>query len=240
LLEARGVDVAPLDAAQERIDPGSRTVAFVAIDGRAAGLIAISDPVKAEAPAAVRELSAAGIEVWLVTGDARATAIAVAAQVGIPAHQVLAEVLPADKSATIERLQARGRTVAMVGDGINDAPALARADLGIAIGTGADVAIEASDVTLIGGDPRGVAAAIGLSRATMAVIRQNLFWAFAYNTALIPVAAGVLYPAFGLLLSPILAAGAMSLSSVFVLGNALRLRGFKPPLAKDAVAGARA
>jgi Cu+-exporting ATPase len=226
LLEARGVDLAPLAPALERAASAGRTVALVAIDGRPAGLIAISDPVKSEAPAAVRELTAAGIEVWLVTGDARPTAMAVAAQVGIPAHQVLAEVLPADKAATVQRLQARGRRVAMVGDGINDAPALAQADLGIAIGTGADVAIEASDVTLIGGDPRGVAAAIGLSRATMAVIRQNLFWAFAYNVLLIPVAMGALYPAFGITLSPALAAGAMALSSVSVVANSLRLRGY--------------
>jgi Cu+-exporting ATPase len=224
LLAARGVDLGTLEAATDRLGSGGRTLVFVAIDGRAAGILAISDPVKAEAPAAVRELTAAGVEVWLVTGDARATAIAVAAQVGIPVHQVLAEVLPADKAATVERLRARGRTVAMVGDGINDAPALALADLGVAIGTGADVAIEASDVTLIGGDPRGVAAAIGLSRATMAVIRQNLFWAFAYNVLLIPVAMGVLYPAFGITFSPALAAGAMALSSVSVVTNSLRLR----------------
>jgi len=203
-----------------------RTIALVAIDGRAAGLLAINDPVKAESAPAVRELTAAGIEVWLVTGDARATAEAVAAQVGIPAHQVVADVLPADKAAIVERLQARGRTVAMVGDGINDAPALAQADLGIAIGTGADVAIEASDVTLIGGDPRGVPAAIGLSHATMTVIRQNLFWAFAYNVLLIPVAMGALFPMFGITLSPALAAGAMALSSVSVVANSLRLRGY--------------
>jgi soluble P-type ATPase/plastocyanin len=184
----------------------------------------VSDPVKAESAAAVRELTDGGIEVWLVTGDARATAEAVAAQVGVPAHQVVADVLPEDKVAIVERLQARGRTVAMVGDGINDAPALARADLGISIGTGTDVAIEASDVTLVGGDPRGVPAAIGLSRATMSVIRQNLFWAFAYNVVLIPVAMGVLFPAFGITLSPALAAGAMALSSVSVVANSLRLR----------------
>ncbi len=226
LLVERGIDLAELEPAIERAGAAGRTLALVAIDGRAAGLLAISDPVKAEAPAAVRELRAARIEVWLVTGDARSTALSVAAQVGIPAHNVLAEVLPADKAATIERLQGRGRTVAMVGDGINDAPALAQADLGIAIGTGADVAIEAAGVTLIGGDPRGVAAAIGLSRATMAVIRQNLFWAFAYNVLLIPVAMGALYPAFGITLSPALAAGAMALSSVSVVANSLRLRSY--------------
>jgi Cu+-exporting ATPase len=226
LLEGRGIDVTPLADAIAGATAAGRTIAIVAIDGRAAGLLAITDPVKAEATPAVRELVAAGIEVWLVTGDARGTAEAVAAQVGIPAHQVVAEVLPADKVAIVERLQARGRTVAMVGDGINDAPALARADLGIAIGTGADVAIEASDVTLIGGDPRGVAAAIGLSRATMTVIRQNLFWAFAYNVVLIPVAMGALYPFFGITLSPALAAGAMALSSVAVVTNSLRLRGY--------------
>jgi Cu+-exporting ATPase len=226
LLEGRGIDTAPLAEAIVRAAGAGRTVALVAVEGRIAGLLAINDPVKAEAASAVRELAAAGIDVWLVTGDARPTAEAVARQVGIPAHQVVAEVLPADKAAIVERLQGRGRTVAMVGDGINDAPALARADLGIAIGTGADVAIEASDVTLIGGDPRGVPAAIGLSRATMAVIRQNLFWAFAYNIVLIPIAMGALYPAFGITLSPALAAGAMALSSVSVVANSLRLRGY--------------
>ena len=147
----------------------------------AAGLVAITDPVKAESAEAVRDLRAAGMVVWLLTGDARATAEAVARQVGIPAENVIAEVLPGDKDAVIERLQAEGHKVAMVGDGINDAPALARADLGVAIGTGADVAIEASDITLVGGDPRLVGSAIALSRSTIRVIRQNLFWAFAYN-----------------------------------------------------------
>jgi len=226
LLGQAGIDLAPLDEAIAQATAAARTLAIVAVDGRVAGLLAISDPVKAESAIAVRELQAAGIEVWLVTGDARATAEAVAAQVDIPAHQVLAEVLPADKVAVVERLQQRGRTVAMVGDGINDAPALAQANLGIAIGTGADVAIEAAGVTLIGGDPRGVPAAIGLSRATMAIIRQNLFWAFAYNVLLIPVAMGVLFPAFGILLSPALAAGAMAMSSVSVVTNSLRLRSY--------------
>jgi Cu+-exporting ATPase len=224
LLEGRGIDVSPLADDIHAAAAAGRTIALVAVDGRIAGLLAINDPVKAESAPAVRELTGAGIDVWLVTGDARGTAEAVAAQVGIPAHNVVAEVLPADKVAIVERLQGRGRTVAMVGDGINDAPALARADLGIAIGTGADVAIEASDVTLIGGDPRGVPAAIGLSRATMTVIRQNLFWAFAYNV--IPVAMGALYPFFGITLSPALAAGAMALSSVSVVANSLRLRGY--------------
>jgi Cu+-exporting ATPase len=196
----------------------------VAVDGRLAGLFTIADPVKAESAEAIRQLRAMGLDVWLLTGDSRLTAESVARQIGIPADRVIAEVLPEDKDATIERLQAKGRKVAMVGDGINDAPALARADVGVAIGTGADVAIEASDVTLVGGDPRLVASAIGLSRATIRVIRQNLFWAFAYNVLLIPVAMGALYPAFGITLNPALAAGAMALSSVSVVTNSLRLR----------------
>ncbi len=201
------------------------TMVHVAVDGRHAGRIAITDPVKPEAAAAIRDLRAMGLDVWMLTGDARSTADAVAALVGIPPDHVIAEVLPADKDAVVERLQAEGHRVAMVGDGINDAPALARADLGVAIGTGADVAIEASDVTLVGGDPRLVASAIHLSRATIRVIRQNLFWAFAYNVLLIPVAMGALYPAFGITINPALAAGAMALSSVSVVTNSLRLRG---------------
>ena len=226
LLGARGIDLAPLADAVADAGGAGRTIALVAVDGRIGGLLTISDPVRAEAGAAVRELLAGGIDVWLVTGDARSTADAVGRQVGIAAHNVVAEVLPADKAAIVERLQAAGRTVAMVGDGINDAPALARADLGISIGSGTDVAIEASGITLIGGDPRGIPAAMALSRATMAVIRQNLFWAFAYNVLLIPVAMGVLFPAFGITLSPALAAGAMALSSVSVVANSLRLRSF--------------
>ncbi len=226
LMAERGVDVAGLRPAAEAAAADGRTPTFVGVGGRPAGLIVIADPVKAEAAEAVRELAGQGLEVWLVTGDRRATAEAVARQVGIPPDRVMAEVLPAAKAAAVTALQARGLVVAMVGDGINDAPALAQADLGVAIGTGADVAIEASDVTLVGGDPRGVAAAIALSRRTMAVIRQNLFWAFAYNVVLIPVAMGLLYPWFGITLNPAMAAGAMALSSVSVVTNSLRLRGF--------------
>jgi Cu+-exporting ATPase len=226
LLQADGIDLTAVADAMAAAAGLGRTTVVVAVDSRAAGVIEIADPPRAQSSAAVRELTEAGIEAWLVTGDGRATADAIGAQVGIPTHRVVAEVLPGDKAAIVEKLQARGRTVAMVGDGINDAPALARADLGIAIGTGADVAIEAAGVTLMSGDPRGVASAIGLSRATMSIVRQNLFWAFAYNIVLIPVAMGVLVPAFGIGLSPGLAAGAMALSSVSVVANSLRLRSF--------------
>jgi P-type Cu+ transporter len=225
LMTDRGVDLAPLTGAGNGLAAG-QTAVLVAVDGRLRGLIVVADPVRSDAGEAIRTLAAAGIEVWLVTGDQRSTAEAVARQVGIAADRVLAEVLPGDKAAAIETLQAHGHRVAMVGDGINDAPALARADLGIAIGAGADVAIEASDVTLVGGDPRLVPAAIALSRRTMTVVRQNLFWAFAYNVLLIPVAMGLLYPAFGITLNPAMAAGAMALSSVTVVTNSLRLRGF--------------
>jgi Cu+-exporting ATPase len=239
-IESLGVDLSPVAEAIDRATASARTTVAVAADGRVVGFLAIADPVKAEAAAAIRELRDAGIETWLVTGDARASAEAVAGQVGIPAHAVVAEVRPEEKAGIVERLQARGRRVAMVGDGINDAPALARADLGVAIGTGADVAIEASGVTLMSGDPRGVPAAIGLSRATMTVVRQNLFWAFAYNVVLIPVAMGVLIPFFGISLSPALAAGAMALSSVTVVLNALRLRSYDArPEAAHRVAGSR-
>jgi Cu+-exporting ATPase len=224
LLKDHGVDTGPLvDLAAAQAAEG-RTPVLVAVDGEAAGVIAVADPVKVESTAAVRALVAMGVEVWMITGDGRVTAEAVARQVGIPPERILAEVRPGEKSAQVERLQGAGRRVAMVGDGINDAPALAQADLGVAIGTGADVAIEASDITLVGGDPRGVLSALVLSRRTMRVIRQNLFWAFAYNVLLIPVAMGVLYPAFGITLSPAMAAGAMALSSVSVVTNSLRLR----------------
>ncbi len=227
-LVERGVDIDDLAVAGEAQAAAGRTPVFLAVGGVPGGLIAIADPVKPESAEAVRALEAAGIEPWLVTGDHRATAAAVAKQVGIPAERVRAQVLPGDKAGVVDELRARGKVVAMVGDGINDAPALAAADLGVAIGTGADVAIEASDITLVGGDPRGVVAAIALSRRTMAVIRQNLFWAFAYNVALIPIAMGALYPFFGITLNPAMAAGAMALSSVSVISNSLRLRGYDP------------
>jgi Cu+-exporting ATPase len=215
-----------------------KTPMFVAVNGEPAGLIAVADTIKDESHEAVGRLHRLGIEVAMLTGDNDRTARAIAGQIGI--DRVLAEVRPEDKANEVKRLQAEGRRVGMVGDGINDAPALIQADVGIAIGTGADVAMEAADLTVIGGDARGVAKAIGLSKATVRNIKQNLFWAFAYNVLLIPVAAGILYPLFaGALdvpellqpflseygfLNPILAAAAMALSSVTVLANALRLR----------------
>ena len=228
LLAERGIDphpsVGPLAAAVEAASEEARTPILVALDGRLAGVIVVADPVKPEAAEAVRLLAAAGIGSWLVTGDAPAVAAAVGRAVGIPAERIVAGVLPPDKAAGVEALRERGHRVAMVGDGINDAPALAAADLGIAIGSGADIAIEAAAVTLVGGDPRAVASAIDLSHQTMRIVRQNLFWAFGYNIVLIPVAAGVLIPAFGLGLNPALAAAAMASSSVSVVTNALRLR----------------
>jgi Cu+-exporting ATPase len=222
LMADAGVDLRALEAAADELRARARTVVHVAIDGRAAGLLAIADPVKASTPAAIRALHADGVRIVMLTGDNRATAEAVARELGI--DEVIAEVLPDQKVAAVERLEREGRIVAMAGDGINDAPALARATVGIAMGTGTDVAMESAHVTLVKGDLGGVARARRLSAATMRNIRQNLFWAFAYNAAGVPVAAGVLYPWTGWLLSPMLAAAAMSFSSVTVIANALRLR----------------
>jgi Cu+-exporting ATPase len=211
----------------DRLDRRGTTPVYVAVEGRIAGVIGLADTVKPGSREAVAGMEALGLEVWMLTGDNRSTAQSIAAEVGI--RRVVADVLPAGKADTIARLQAEGKVVAMVGDGINDAPALARADLGIAIGAGTDIAMAASDITLVGGDLRGVMTAIALSRRTMSTIKAGLFWAFAYNIVLVPVAMGSLYPFLHLLLSPILAAGAMALSSVSVVTNALRLRGFQPP-----------
>lgn len=221
LLRDRGIAVSLEDSASALAAQG-RTAMFIAIDGREAGVVAVADRIKAESAEAIDQMHAMGLRVVMMTGDNRATAEAVGTQVGI--DQVFAGVLPEDKAATVASLQAEGHVVAMVGDGINDAPALARADVGMAIGTGTDVAIESSDITLIRGDLRAVPEAIDLSRATMRTIKQNLFWAFLYNVIGIPIAAGVLYPATGWLLSPIIASGAMAFSSVSVVVNSLRLR----------------
>jgi Cu+-exporting ATPase len=228
LLTEAGVDPAPLAGAAEEAAAAASTPVLVAVDGRAAGVIGIADTVKPESATAISRLHAAGLQVWMLTGDRAAVARAIGAEVGIPPERILAEVRPDEKAARVAELQAAGAVVAMVGDGINDAPALAQADLGVAIGTGADVAVEASDITLVGDDLRSVDAAIRLSRATMRTIRQNLGWAFGYNVLLIPVAAGILFPITGMLLSPALAAGAMALSSVSVVSNSLRLRRFHP------------
>ncbi|MDX1529955.1 MAG: heavy metal translocating P-type ATPase [Rhodothermales bacterium] len=230
-LRQRGIDVEPLAGHAAALAAAGKTPLFAAVDGRLAAVLAVADSVKPSTPTAVRALHDLGFRVAMVTGDNRRTADAIADALGI--DEVLAEVLPQDKSEAVRRLQREGHRVAFVGDGINDAPALAQADVGLAIGTGTDVAIEAADVVLMSGDLRGIVNAVALSRATLRNIKQNLFWAFAYNAALIPVAAGALYPVFGVLLSPVLAAAAMGLSSVFVLTNALRLRRFTPPLPSD-------
>jgi P-type E1-E2 ATPase len=222
LLEREGVDPGPLRAAADRLAGRGRTPVMVAVGGVPAGVVGVADRVRPGARDVVAALHASGKRVAMVSGDAWATARAIAAELGI--DHVEAEVLPEGKVAAVRALQAGGAKVAFVGDGINDAPALAAADVGIAIGTGTDVAVESADVVLMSGDPAGVVNALEVSRRTMRNIRQNLVWAFGYNVALIPVAAGVIYPFTGVLLSPVLAAGAMALSSVLVLSNALRLR----------------
>ena len=220
-----GVETAKLEQLADSLRADGATAVFIAIDKKPAGVLAIADPIKATTQAAVKSLQQAGITVIMLTGDNRTTANAVAKKLGIT--EVEAEILPADKSRVIERLRKEGRVVAMAGDGVNDAPALAAADVGIAMGTGSDVAIESAGVTLLGGDLQGIVRARRLSQATMSNIRQNLFFAFAYNAVGVPIAAGVLYPVFGILLSPMIAAAAMALSSVSVIGNALRLRSIK-------------
>jgi len=221
-LAERGIDVASLDAAAERQRARSATVIFVAMDGKLAGFVAIADPIKQTTPAALQALRDAGVRIVMLTGDGRTTAEAVGRELGI--DDVVAEVFPEDKATIVQRLRAQGRVVAMAGDGVNDAPALAAADVGIAMGTGTDVAMESAGVTLLKGDLMGIVRARRLSHLTMKNIRQNLFLSFAYNVAGIPLAAGVLYPFSGLLLSPVVAAAAMALSSVSVIANALRLR----------------
>lgn len=216
------LNLGDLEAQADTLRQEGQTVMFLSVDNQAAGLVAVADPIKESTPEAIRQLHEAGIQVIMVTGDNRATAEAVAKKLGL--DEVEAEVLPEKKSEIVKRLQAEGRIVAMAGDGINDAPALAQAQVGVAMGTGTDVAMESAGVTLVKGDLRGIAKAITLSRMVMRNIRQNLFFAFIYNTLGVPIAAGVLYPFFGILLSPIIAAAAMSLSSVSVIGNALRLR----------------
>jgi Cu+-exporting ATPase len=222
IMEDAHIDVSSLTSQAEALRGEGATVIFVAVDGDVAGLLAISDPIKTTTPDAVQALLKAGVRVVMLTGDNKTTADAVARKLGIA--EVEAEILPEDKSKIVKRLREEGRIVAMAGDGVNDAPALAAADVGIAMGTGTDVAIESAGVTLLKGDLQGIVRARQLSHATMNNIRQNLFFAFIYNAAGVPIAAGVLYPSFGLLLSPIIAAAAMALSSVSVIGNALRLR----------------
>lgn len=223
LMADYAVDVAPLAAAAERLAGEGKTPMYVAVDGALGGVIAVADPIKVTSREAIRRLHAMGLEVVMLTGDNQRTADAIARAAGI--DRVVAGVMPDGKVAEIRRLQEEGKVVAMVGDGINDAPALAQADVGMAIGTGTDIAVEAADVVLMRGDLRTAAQAILLSRRTMTTMKQNLFWAFIYNVVGVPVAAGVLFPAFGLLLSPILASAAMAFSSVSVVGNSLRLRG---------------
>jgi Cu+-exporting ATPase len=227
LMDERGIEVGNLVDAAAGLQREGKTVMYVAFAGRLIALIAAADVLKPEAPATVARLRALGLTVAMLTGDNRRTAEAIARQAGI--EDVMAEVLPEDKTSEVKKLRAAGHLVAMVGDGVNDAPALAQADVGIAMGSGTDVAIEAADVTLMRGDLRGVVAAVDLSRRTIRIVKENLFWAFGYNVVLVPVAAGVLYPLGGVLLSPILAGAAMAFSSVSVVTNSLRLKRWSPP-----------
>ncbi|MCE8051561.1 copper-translocating P-type ATPase [Halomonas daqingensis] len=229
LMTSNGIDVHRFEDEATQLADEGKSPLYAAIDGRLAAILAVSDPIKESTPQALKALHELGLKVAMITGDNRRTAQAIARQLGI--DEVVAEVLPDGKVEAVKALRQGGRQVAFVGDGINDAPALAEADVGIAIGTGTDVAIESADIVLMSGDLTGVPNAIGLSRATLRNIKQNLFWAFAYNTALIPVATGAFFPLFGILLSPVFAAAAMALSSIFVLGNALRLKTFRPLLA---------
>jgi Cu+-exporting ATPase len=222
LLEELGASANELATRAEEYRREGQTVMFVVVDGKLAGLLGVADPIKESTPEAIRQLHEQKIRIVMLTGDSATTAQAVARRLGI--DDVVAGVLPAQKADVVKRFQKEARKVAMAGDGINDAPALAQADVGIAMGTGTDVAMESAGVTLVKGDLRGIVRALRLSRATMKNIKQNLFFAFVYNTVGVPVAAGVLYPVFGLLLSPMIAAAAMSFSSVSVIGNALRLR----------------
>ncbi|NEQ31423.1 MAG: heavy metal translocating P-type ATPase [Leptolyngbya sp. SIO4C5] len=225
-MQQLGIETSRLQSRRQALEAAAKTTAWIAVDGKAEALLGIADALKPSSAEAVKALQRLGLEVVMLTGDNQQTAEAIAAEVGI--RRVLAEVRPDQKAAQIKQIQAEGRQVAMVGDGINDAPALAQADVGIAIGTGTDVAIAASDITLISGDLQGIVTAIQLSQATIANIRQNLFFAFIYNVAGIPIAAGILYPVFGWLLNPIIAGAAMAFSSVSVVTNALRLRNFQP------------
>jgi Cu+-exporting ATPase len=227
-MDTRGIDVTPLAARAAALSGEGKTVVHVALAGRLVGIVAVADVLRPEARATVEGLRALGLTAVMLTGDHRATASAIAHQAGV--DRVLAEVLPEDKAREVKALQAEGRRVVMVGDGINDAPALVQADVGIAMGSGTDVAIDAADVTLMRSDLRGVLAAIDLSRRTIRIVKENLLWAFGYNVVLIPVAAGLLYPLWGILLNPILAGLAMALSSVCVVTNSLRLRRWRPPI----------
>jgi Cu+-exporting ATPase len=225
-MREHAITTATLDERLETLEEQGKTAMLVALDGQAAGLIAVADTIKVGSREAIEQLQAQGLSVWMITGDNRRTAQSIAAQVGIPAEHILAEVLPQDKANQVKRLQEQGMVVAFAGDGINDAPALVQADAGIAMGTGTDIAMEASDITLVKGNLKSVATALALSRATLRTIKQNLFWAFAYNVILIPLA--ILSPMIPFLKeqAPIFAAAAMALSSVTVVSNSLRLRRF--------------